>query len=221
MSDLHEVQKPEAKQLLSRPQKIILAVLIGVNLLILGAVWFLSTGNGTGSSPPASAADEAVALGSAYEQALAQALRWQADVQVVSAATSWRLAAGDSLTLHRPTWSFSFYSPTVRRVHIVNVDQGRAQAGPVRPVGRAPQPVAPDWSLDSDELLLTFLGHGGEAFLGAHAGANIHLQLQGEGPGRSVWYITAVDPVERASLLVGVDARTRQVVLSKSSEGGA
>lgn len=211
----------KTKQYLSRRQKLVLLGLVALNLLVFGGLQLLSAGTGSECRTCAAEAGEALELEQAYHEAFGLARSWQADVQVVGATTSWRLAGGDTLTLHRPAWSFSFYSPAAGRVQVVTVDHGGAQAGPLQSVGTGPLEVAPDWSLDSDELLLTFLGHGGEAFLGAHPGANIHLQLQAEEPGRSVWYITAIDPVSRQSMLVGVDARTRQVVLSKSSQGGA
>ncbi len=74
--------------------------------------------------------------------------------------------------------------------------------------------------MDSKELLLTFLSYGGEAFLSTHPGANIHLQLKTDETGRSIWSITAIDPIQRESLLVRIDARTRQVVQTENSDGG-
>jgi hypothetical protein len=73
----------------------------------------------------------------------------------------------------------------------------------------------PDWSLDSDTLLLSFLGYGGQEFMNAHPSANVHLQLTAKDGGRATWFVTAVDPVARQSLTVGLDAHSREVVFSE------
>jgi hypothetical protein len=78
----------------------------------------------------------------------------------------------------------------------------------------------PDWDLGSDELLLTFLSLGGREFISHHPRANVHLQLKGEDGRQAVWYVTAVDPVVSESLTVGIDAISRQVVVSDGSTGG-
>jgi hypothetical protein len=150
---------------------------------------------------------------------LTLALVWQPDAQLVGATASWQLASGDRLTLHQPAWSFSFYSPATRIVQVVTVDRRGAQVGPQQRVEVAPQYARLDWNLGGDDLLLTFLGYGGEEFIGAHPGANVHLQLKGEDDVRSVWYITAIDPVARQSLTVGVDALSRQIIMHKLGGG--
>ena len=154
MSDSNTIQESRTKQRFSRQQQLILLGLIGVNLCVFGAMWLMTQGSGTVSSPPTLIAGEKLELQEAYEQALALAMGWQADVQVIGATTSWQLAAGDAFTLYRPAWSFSFYSPTARRVQIVTVDHGGAQAGPEQPSVTAPQCVAVDWSMGSDDLVL-------------------------------------------------------------------
>jgi hypothetical protein len=196
------------------------AGIVALNLLIIGGMWLLSSGAGSGGKSSSTRIGEVPTLEQAYQQALKAAQDWQADAQVVGVSTAWRLASGDELSLYRPAWSFSFYSPTAGQVQIVGTDPRGALPGPQQPAPVAPQPVAADWGLDSDTLLLTFLGHGGEGFLGAHPDANIHAQLRAEGPDGALWTITAVDLVTGQSLMVGVDALTRQVVFSKPSEGG-
>jgi hypothetical protein len=64
------------------------------------------------------------------------------------------------------------------------------------------------------------MGHGGETFLAAHPDANIHAHLVADGPGGALWTLTAVEPVTGQSLMVGVDAHTRQVVFSTPNTGG-
>jgi hypothetical protein len=215
VSERTTTQSSETKWRLSRRQMILLLGLLVINVGIYGAMWLLKPANTANRPPTTSLVSEDIQLGGAYKQALALALGWQADVQLSNVATSWQVANGERLSLHRSAWSFQFYSPSVGQVKLVTVDGKGAHAGPLRPVGTAPQQVFPDWTVDSDDLLLTFMSYGGRDFMSAHPGANVHLQLKGNDEGRSVWYVTAVDPLARESLLVGMDARTRQVVSVK------
>jgi hypothetical protein len=205
----------QTKRGFSRWQKLMLLGMVAVNLCLFGAMFLISREGGTAPSEPELTVAEPLEFQTAYQQALALASGWQPDVQLVGATTSWQLASGDRLTLHRQAWSFSFYSPVTRRIQMVTVDRNGARAGRQQSVSVAPRTVEPDWQLDSDDLLLTFLGYGGADFIGAHPSANVHLQLKGEGTGRSIWFITAVDPATRQTLVVPVDAHSRTVVLSE------
>jgi hypothetical protein len=183
---------------------------------IYGALGLIFTRHPDVPLPTVQAAttDEAtLTLQRAQQQALLEAGSWQPDAQLVGATTSWRLTAGDRLTLSRPAWSFSFYSPAASQVQIVTVTQEGAQAGRTTPVNVAPVPVEANWSLDSSDLLLTFMACGGEDFLKSHSHVNIHFQLKSEDAGQSIWYMTAIDPVAQQSLTVGMDALSRQVVV--------
>ena len=197
-----------------RWQKLMLMGILVVNLCLYGMVFVWARAGRSSSKAPQLTAGESLELSDAHRQSLALALSWQPDAQLVGATASWQLAAGERLTLGRPAWSFSFYSPSTRQIQVVTVDQSGAQAGPRQRVDTAPQHVSLDWSLDGDDLLLTFLSHGGKEFIGAHPKANIHLQLKGENKVRSTWYVIAVDPAARQSLIVGIDALSRQVVTS-------
>ncbi len=198
--------------------RLMLLGIVAVNLCLYGAV-FVWANKGNSSADAKLTPVETLDLQTAHRQALILALAWQPDAHLVGATASWQLAAGDHLTLHQPAWSFSFYSPATRKVQVVTVDQRGAQTGPQQLVDIAPQYARSDWNLGGDDLLLTFLGYGGEEIIGAHPGANVHLQLKGEDDVRSVWYITAIDPVERQSLIVGVDALSRQIVMHKFGGG--
>jgi hypothetical protein len=155
---------------------------------------------------------EKLELERAHERAEAWAADWRSDAQLVGAIARWQLTGGEELTPHRPSWSFSYYSPSLGQVQTLTVD--RAGVQPVRrvPVRKAPVPVEADWELDSDELLFTFLAYGGKEFLHEHAAANVHFRLSGQDTGRPVWYLSAVDPETRQSIVIGVDALSRQVV---------
>lgn len=217
MSSLAAKDESKTKQQFNRRQVVILLGIIVINLCLYGTMFVMSRG---GKSTPRATTTvetgEPLELREFYKEAVALALGWQADAQLVSATTSWQLASGDRLTLQRPAWSFSFYSPSTNQVMVVTADQRGAQAGRQYSVSAAPQQVVSDWQLGSDDLLLTFLSYGGQDFLSTHPSANIHLQLKQDDEGRSVWYVTAVDPVARQSLIVGVDALSRQVVPSES-----
>ncbi len=199
-------------------QRLMLLGIVAVNLCLYGTVFFWANKGGSSSNTKLTPG-EALDLQTAHRQALTLALVWQPDAQLVGATASWQLASGDHLTLHQPAWSFSFYSPAAREVQVMTVDQRGAQAGPQQRVDIAPQYARLDWNLGGDDLLLTFLGYGGEEFIGAHPGANVHLQLKGEDDVSSVWYITAIDPLARQSLTVGVDALSRQMIMRKFGGG--
>jgi hypothetical protein len=217
MSDVN-ANGQQTGQGFSRWQKLLLVGLVVVNLGLYGMVFLLTRGTSPAPDAPKLTMGESLDLPTAHKQSLALALGLLPDAQLVGATGSWQLASGDRLTWQRPAWSFSFYSPSTRWLQVVTVDQRGAQAGPRQRVDVAPQHAMLDWNLESDDLLLTFLSHGGEEFIGAHPGANIHMQLKGEDTARSIWYIAAVDPVARQSFVVGVDALSRQVV--QVNEGG-
>lgn len=219
VSDVTNTPNAGNKPLLSRQQVLILLGLAMINLCLYAGLVLLQGRTESVDRPAALTAAEPVELQAAHEKALALARRWQSDVQLVGATTSWQLASGDQLTLYRPAWSFNFYSPTAHQMQAVIVDQSGAQPGPQRPVRKTPQSVTADWSIDSEDLLLLLLSYGGKAFIGAHPNANVHLQLKGDSTERSIWYITAVDAASRQSLIVGVDAQSRQVVLNQTNAG--
>jgi hypothetical protein len=199
-------------------KRLLILGMVALNVFIYGAV-FVWANKGDSSSDIKLTPVEAFDLQMAHKQALSLALVWQPDAQLVGATASWQLSSGDRLTLHQPAWSFSFYSPATSLVQVIIVDRSGAQSGPQQRVEVAPQYAKLDWNLGSDDLLLTFLGYGGEEFIGAHPGANVHLQLKGEDDVSSIWYITAIDPVARQSLTVGVDAISRQIVMRKLGGG--
>jgi len=219
VSDVTNAPNSGNKPLLSRQQVLILLGLALINLCLYAGLVLLQGRSESVDRPATLTAAEPVELRDAHEQAQRLARRWQPDVQLVGVTTSWQLASGDQLTLQRPAWSFNYYSPAAHQIQIVIVDQSGAQPGPQRPVRKAPQSVTADWSLDSSDLLLLLLSYGGKAFLGAHPNANVHLQLKGDSAERSIWYITAVDALSRQSLILGVDAQSRQVVLNKTNAG--
>lgn len=164
---------------------------------------------------PVTGMREALALSAAHEQALALAASWQADAQLVGVTTSWLLAAGDRLTMYRPAWSFRFFSAAAGQVQILTVNERGAQALQQIPIRGSPAAVEADWSLGSEDLMMTFLASGGEAFLQSHGQANIHFSLERDGEGRSMWSLIALDPAARESLIVGVDALSHEVVFVK------
>lgn len=215
MSEQTTVERPKTKPRFSRQQVLIVLGLLAINLAIYGGIWLLKQNNESRTRAPAATAGETLELREAYKQALALALSWQSDAQLASAMTSWQVSSGDRLTLNRSAWSFQFYSPSAHQVELVSVDAQGPRAGRRQAVNTALQDVVPDWSVDSDDLLLTFLSYGGQEFISAYPRANVHLQLKSENTGRSMWYVTAVDPVARQSLMVGVDAHSRQVVMSE------
>ena len=215
MSEVRTNQNPESKALLSRKQVLILLGMVLINLCIYSGMWFVNRRGQAVTDSTSVTVGEALALRTAYKEALALALDWQADAQLSGVMASWQLASGDRLTLSQSAWSFQFFAPVAQQVLMVSVDQRGAQAGPRQAVFTAPQRLVPDWGLDSDTLLLSFLGYGGQDFMNAHPSANVHLQLTAQEGGRATWFVTAVDPLARQSLTVGLDAHSREVVFSE------
>jgi len=209
-------EKAPAKKRFSRGQVNLLVTLVIVTLGVYGAltVSFARPKRVPTVITVEPAGDGRLDLGVAHEKAQAWAAGWQSDAQLVGAVTRWQLAGGDRLTPYRPSWSFSFYSPAAGQVQTITVDQAGAQ--PVRrvSVGKAPVPVEADWNLDSDDLLSTFMAQGGDEFIREHAHVNLHFRLSGQDAGRPIWYLSAIDPEARQSFVVGVDALSRQVVLT-------
>jgi hypothetical protein len=80
------------------------------------------------------------------------------------------------------------------------------------PVRQAPVPVEADWGFVSQDMLLTFMAKGGQAFLTDHPQASLRAQLSGREGGRPVWYLSAVDPQVGASLQIKIDALSREVL---------
>jgi hypothetical protein len=209
-------EQAPAKQRFSRGQLTVLVALVIVTLGIYGALtaFFARQKLVPTSIAVEPARDGRLELGVAHEKAQTWAVGWRSDAQLVGAVARWQLAGGDRLTPYRPSWSFSFYSPAAGQVQTITVDQAGAQ--PVRrvPVSKAPVPVEADWSLDGDDLLSTFMAYGGNEFMREHAHVNLHFRLSGQDAGRPIWYLSAIDPEARQSFVVGVDALSRQVVLT-------
>jgi hypothetical protein len=215
-------QESQTSPGISHRQTTILLAVVLLNIVLYGALWMLSRGSETQERPvvQVSSSGESIALETAFQKAQVAARGWQADAQITGATTSWQVASGDKLTLQRTDWSFSFYSPAAGRVQLVTVNNQGAQSTRQQPVRVPPQPVMPDWTLDSDDLLLTFLGKGGQDFINAHPRANIHLQLKTDEAGRAIWYVTAVDPVGRQTFNLEIDAQSREIVQSENNAGG-
>jgi hypothetical protein len=209
-------EEAPAKKRFDRTQAQILVTLVLVTLGVYGAltVFFARPKRVPSSMTVEPERDGRLELGVAHEKAQTWAVRWQADAELVSIVTRWQLAGGDRLTPYRPSWSFGFYSPALSELQILTVDQAGVQ--PVRQVSvsKAPAPIDADWSLDSGDLLFTFMANGGEEFVREHAHVNLHFRLSGQDGERPIWYLSAIDPKARQSFVVGVDALSRQVVLA-------
>jgi len=197
-----------------RGQIRILVLLALITLGILGALSVLLTRQ---ERPPAPIVAEPAAVGKlelqvAREKAQSWAVGWRPDAQLVGADAQWQLTDGDRTALPLASWSFSFYSPAAGQVRIVTIDQAGTQPVRQAPVGKAPVPVTADWSLTADDLLLTFLAHGGHAFIREHARVSLHFRLSAQDGERPIWYLSAIAPEARQSFTVSVDALSRQIV---------
>ena len=196
----------------TRGQSFLLAVLVAVTVAVYGMLAVALVKERVAPMPvvQASAASGSLTLDRARSVATDLAVGSRADAYLVGATATWRLAGGDRLTLYRPAWAFRFYSPSAHRVQVVTVDQDGGRVERSVPVHTPPQRVDADWSLGAGDLLLIWMAHGGEEFMRDNAHVNIHCQLTAEG-GRPIWQVIALDPATRRSLVVRIDALTRQV----------
>jgi Tfp pilus assembly protein PilX len=222
-------KQSRAQQGFSRRQVLMLAVLATITLVVYGAfasqvLHYRTSGMALVSQQQLASLQVASAsepgrmtLVTAQQQAAASAMSWRPDAVLVGATTSWQLMAGDRLTLDRPAWSFTFYSPSASKLQVVTAlqaDEGETSVQNSRQVqvNNAPAAVQADWDLGSGELLMIWLAYGGQDFIKQHARVNIHFQLKTGNDGQSVWYLSAVDPVARQSHTVLIDAVSRQVL---------
>jgi hypothetical protein len=210
-------ERAPAKKRLNPAQVEVLVALVIVTLGVYGALTVFFARQKRVPTPVTVEAprDGRLELRVAHEKAKVWAVGWQPDAQLVGTVTRWQLTASDPSMPYRPAWSFSFYSPAAGQVQTITVDPAGVQ--PVRQVSvsKAPVPVEADWSLDSGDLLLTFMAHGGEEFVRERAHVNLHFCLSGQNGERPVWYLSAIDPEARQSFGIGVDALSRQIVWTK------
>jgi len=200
----------QEKRGLTRGQGAALIVLIvaiaGVYVLIALAL----RGRGGASSGPVQPARPApVVLPDAQARAREWAAGWQTDAQLVGVTGGWQRAGA---RLYPSAWTFNYFSARTGAVQIVTVAQDGTSALRQLPARQAPVPVEADWGFVSDDMLLTFMAHGGQGFLSDHPQASLRTQLSGREGGRSIWTMSAIDPVASASLQVKIDALSREVL---------
>ncbi len=198
-------------------QRTLVWALIALNLCVYGVLAFFFFSPRARPEPitPVIESDPQLTLQQAHDQAISLALQWQADAQLVGVSTSWQLAGGDRLTLYRPTWSFSFFSPAQQQMQWIVVDRQSSYVVRTWAARAADLPVKADWSMDSNDLLLTFLAAGGDDFLKSHSLVNIHMHLQqdpNQDQNRSIWSITALDPQKQQSFTLHIDAISRAIL---------
>jgi hypothetical protein len=203
----------DLRRFLNVQHRTLVLALLATNLLVFGSLGVLALlQRGGTSSAVEVTTGSGLSLKSAQAQAWVLAQDWQEDARLVGVTTTWQVAAGDRLTLSRPVWSFTFYSPSGREAQLLSVDPGGAHALRQISLQAGLASVDADWGLDSGDLLVTFMAHGGEEFLKQHAQMNLYFRLKADGAGRSTWHLTAVDLRTRESLTVNVDALSRQVI---------
>ena len=220
-------QEGEAKRGLTAGQVAALLALIvaiaAVYALVVAAVRGRGARGDAGrGAEPAIATGPVVATGPtrapplplAEAEALARewAAGWQADAQLVGATSGWETGGADGTTRYQTDWTFRYHSAAAGALQVVMVDgQGASAAGQL-PARGAPVAVEADWEFVAEDMLLTFLAHGGQGFLRDHPQADVRLQLSGREGGRATWYVSAIDPAAGASLQVKIDALSREVL---------
>ena len=210
-------QEGEAKRGLTAGQGAVLLALVvaiaAVYALVVAAVRGRGAGRGA-ESAIATAPTRPAPLPLAEAEALARAWAagWQADAQLVGATSGWETGGADGTTRYQTEWTFRYHSAAAGALQVVMVDgQGVSAVGQL-PARGAPAPVEADWEFVAEDMLLTFLAHGGQGFLRDHPQADVRLQLSGREGGRATWYVSAIDPAAGAALQVKIDALSREVL---------
>jgi hypothetical protein len=149
-----------------------------------------------------------------YPAAMTEAQSWQPEAQLVSATASWANVEAEEDLEEAPAWGFSFLSPETRQVRVVSVTQdGAEQAQTVDATAKTRTIDVTAWQVDSTEMLSLFLDNGGRDFLAQHPGATITLRVGLEEDGeRLVWYAMGIHSGDRATIVVGVDATTGELL---------
>jgi hypothetical protein len=200
----------------ARKKWIAVAVAVGLvlDLALVGYVAYLLWSRGSEvATMPSIPTQELVELWDAYEQARVAAQAQAEDAQLVSAKTQWQAVSEQELLEGAGSWSFVFYSEANSHTMDVVVSIGKAQVvketrvwtdSSVLPVGA--------WQAGPRDALLVFLAYNGRLFLKEHPQAMVDLHLGGNGEGRAVWTLVALDPEDRSLLSVLIDAETMDVL---------
>jgi hypothetical protein len=204
----------QGKKGLTRGQGTILVVLVLAIAGVYALVALMLRGRDAGPTIATAPTRPApVPLSEASAKAREWAAAWQADAQLVGVTSGWQAAGPDGATLYQSEWTFSYYSAAAGLLQIVMVDRQGVRTMQQLPARQAPAPVEADWSFTSDDMLLTFMAHGGQAFLDDHPRASLRLQLSAREGGSPAWYLSAIDPQVGASLQVRIDALSREVIV--------
>jgi hypothetical protein len=202
------------KKVLTRGQGTILVVLIVAIAGVYALVALMLRGRDAGPTVAAVPTRPVpVPLSEASAKAGEWAVGWQADAQLVGVTSGWQAGGPSGATLYQSEWTFSYYSAAAGALQIVMVDRQGVSPMQQLPARQAPAPVEADWSFTSDDMLLTFMAHGGQAFLDDHPRASLRLQLSAREGGRPAWYLSAIDPQAGTSLQVRIDALSREVIV--------
>jgi hypothetical protein len=192
---------------------VILAVLVVAVAGVYTLVVVLSRQRAAAPGPAPQSAPAVVELSEAHSRAQAYAAGWQGDARLVGVTGGWHGIGADLSALSQSSWAFRYYSADARALQVVSVESGGISVLPEVPVRQALSPVEADWSFRGRDILITYLAHGGEAFLADHPQATVRAQLSARQGGRSIWYLSAVDAAAGASHQVRVDALSRRVIV--------
>jgi hypothetical protein len=141
-------------------------------------------------SPPAFLLEKEAQAGTVYDLAREEALRWQADAELVSAGIVWD-DLGPGGVLKRDRWTFQFYSPLQKRVVVIQIKDGKAQRLRTGLVS-SPLPLLPlgEWQVKSTQAFETWWEQGGGEFVSQNSPVSISLKLrQQPGEQRLVWSV--------------------------------
>lgn len=147
----------------------------------------------------------------AFAAANAEALKWQADAQLVSATATWSQGVTrEMLETGAGAWGFTFFAPGAVETAVITVVKETGQLVQSSPYiqPETPQAVA-SWEVDSEPVMTTFLNDGGQAFLDEAVTVTFSMSLAPQPEnGRLDWLLTLFAPANGRSLSMRFNATT-------------
>lgn len=145
---------------------------------------------------------------------------WREDAQLMAVMSTWEQTQLNEVG--RPTsWTYRFYSPSVRRMFFVTVTPEGELIGTLHGehMYNAPEVIPPeDWIMDSPEAISTWLNYGGATMLAAIPGIQVVAQLQTRSADSPLtWTIAGYDRVSQNYHSIFINAQDKEVLQIESS----
>lgn len=153
----------------------------------------------------------------AYASALAEAVVWQQDAQLLNAtATFSQGATPEQLIDGENAWSFTFYSPATSQIALISVvDENVNVLSTNTYTAQGNLLSAETWNIDSTEAVKQVLQEGGREFIASGANPTLTMALyidDQDGNGRVEWEASLVSLLTGNAFMVRIDATTGEIL---------